>query len=130
MDSDTVCKELGALNTKKATCFDGISSKLLKAAAPVIAEPLTKIFNLSIATGIMPYLWKTAKVTATHKGGSLQDLNNYRPISILPVLSKLVERHVHKHFYAYLTQHNLLHAAQSGFRSKHSLETAKCAKGP
>ena len=65
-----------------------------------------------------------AKVSPLYKNGPHEDVNNYRPISILPVLSKVLEKHVHDCLSAYLNNHNLLHKTQSGFRPQHSCETA------
>ena len=65
-----------------------------------------------------------AKVSPLHKNGPCDDVNNYRPISVLPVLSKILERHVHISLMNYLNEHNLLHPTQSGLRSAHSCETA------
>ena len=58
------------------------------------------------------------------KKGSTDDVNSYRPISILPVVSKILEKHVSSTFYAFLKEQNLLHPKQSGFRSQHSCQTA------
>ncbi len=63
MTKDFVQKQLTGLATNKATGLDGVGPKLLKMAAPVIAEPITRILNLSITTVIFPNIWKTAKVT-------------------------------------------------------------------
>lgn len=75
-------------------------------------------------SGKFPTLWKLAKVIPIHKKGPTDDKGNYRPISVLCVLSKILERHVHDSLYAYLMSHNMLHDGQSGFRAKHSCETA------
>ncbi len=117
-------KGLKALDIHKATGLDGLSAKILKLSAPAISGPITHILNESITTGKFPTKWKTAKITPIHKSGSHSDTNNFRPISILCTLSKLLERHVHNSLYKYLSDHNLLHKAQSGFRKKHSCETA------
>ena len=79
---------------------------------------------MSIKSGIFPDIWKTAKVVPIHKKGSTQDRGNFRPISILSTLSKLIERHIHSAFYAFLKANNLLHLAQSGFRHLFSCESA------
>jgi len=63
-------------------------------------------------------------VTPLHKSGDRKDPNNYRPISVLPILSKFLERHVHNHLYTYLNSNNLLYTRQSGFRRHHGTETA------
>ena len=115
---------LSELDTKKSTGLDYISSKFINLAADIITHSLTKILNLSISTGIFPETWKKSKVFPLHKGGSKNKTENYRPISILPTVSKLLERHVHDWLYTYITAHGLLNDCQSGFRPKHSCFTA------
>lgn len=117
-------KFLKHINLSKATGCDNIGPRLLKIAAPYIAQSITHICNQSIKTSHFPRKWKEAKVTPLHKGGPKDDLNNYRPISILPVISKLLEKHVHDALMAFLTKFQLLHKNQSGFRPNHSCETA------
>ena len=68
--------------------------------------------------------WNTAKVTPTFKSRDPTDVTNYRPISVLPILSKIAERHVHNALYSFLCENDLIYIRQSGFRSKHSTETA------
>ena len=80
------------LSIKKATGLDGISSKHIKISAPVIVSSITKIFNSSISTGIFPDEWKLARVTPVHKNGSPSDVNNYRPISIIPIIENSLKR--------------------------------------
>ena len=113
-----------AIPTGKATGTDGLSIKLLKIAAPAIIESLTKLINICIARGVFPTVWKEAKVTPLHKNGVKCDKNNYRPISVLPVISKVLERHLHNAIHTFLKNNNLLYRFQSGFRRQHSTETA------
>ena len=113
-----------AIPSSKATGLDGISARLLKTAASAIAPSLSKLINICIAGGTFPSAWKEAKVTPIHKGNSKSDKNNYRPISVLPVLSKILERHLHGLLYNFLTENDLLYRLQSGFRKAHSTETA------
>ena len=68
--------------------------------------------------------WNTAKVTPTFKSRDPTDVTNYRPISVLPILSKIAERHVHNALYSFLCENDLIYIRQSCFRSKHSTETA------
>ena len=124
ISKEFLLKEINALDTKKSTGLDGIGPKVLKMSINVIYRPLLKIFNLSINKGVVPSLFKTAKVTPIHKKGPTHDINNYRPISILPVLSKLLEKHIAYHLRNFLEHHKILHIKQSGFRSDHSCETA------
>ena len=121
---DEVIKSICELDSHKATGLDGLSSKILKLSASIIASPLTVIFNQSISYGHFPIQWKTARITPVHKSGSRTDKNNYRPISILCVVSKLLERHYHNCITAVLASYDLLYKGQSGFRRYHSCESA------
>ena len=89
------------LEVKKASGMDGISAHMLKATAHSITPGITQLFNISIKLGRIPDLWKDARVTPIPKGGDPTDLKNYRPISLLSILSKLLERHM----YAVITSH-------------------------
>jgi len=97
---------------------------LLKISAPAISDSLTFLLNFSLTSGQVPSDWKKARVSAIHKKGSKQDAGNYRPISVLPVVSKIMERVVHQQLCAYLHAHNLLTEEQSGFRLMHSTQTS------
>ena len=121
---EKVEKYLKNIDITKATGADTIGPRLLKLAAPYISESLTFICNQSIANSTFPEKWKEAKVTPLHKNGPRDDTNNYRPISVLPVVSKLLEKHVHDSLMVYLSSHSLLHSTQSGFRPNHSCETS------
>ena len=89
-------------DVSKATGTDNIGPRLLKISAPHIADDITFICKHSIRNSSFPNKWKEAKVSPLHKNGPLEDVNNYRPISILPVLSKVLEKHVHDSFSYYL----------------------------
>ena len=77
------------------------------------------MMNISLHSGKFPYVLKEARVFPIHKGGPSENPSNYRPISILPIVSKVIEKHVAKHLFAYLNKYKLLHEAQSGFRKHH-----------
>ena len=119
-----VKKFLSSLNVNKSTGLDNIGPKILKLSADVITPSILYIVNKSISISQFPDLWKEAKVKPLFKSGSKDDINNYRPISILPTVSKLIEKWVEKQFSQYLNEFNLLHKSQSGFRSRHSTESA------
>ena len=85
---------------------------------------LTHIINLSIRCGYFPDEWKISKVLPLYKEDIKSDPNNYRPISILPVVSKIIEKVIFKQLYEYLTHNNLLTVSQHGFRPMHSTLTA------
>ena len=109
----------------KATGNDGVSAKLLRIATPAIADSLCKLINFCIEKQTFPTKWKVGKVTPIYKGqGNRDDKNNYRPITVLPILSKLLEKHICDHLCDFLEENALLHRFQSGFRKFHSTETA------
>ena len=89
---------LRKLDIRKAAGLDNIDAKFLKLAAPFILKTVKEIHNLSINTKTFPTSWKVAKVSSLYKNNSKDDPNKYRPISVLPILSKLLERHVADHF--------------------------------
>ena len=124
VDEFFIQNQLQNLNVNKATGIDNISAKYLKIAAPAITKPLTKILNLSIQNGTFPDSLKKAKVTPIYKRGSKTDVNNFRPISVLPILNSIYERHVSSCMTTYLDENNLIYELQSGFRRLHSCQTA------
>ena len=83
---------VSSLWVNKATGLDGISARLLKEACPEIVPSLTHIINLSIRCGYFPDEWKISKVLPLYKEDIKSDPNNYRPISILSVVSKIIEK--------------------------------------
>jgi hypothetical protein len=93
-----VFKELENLDISKSTGIDGLGPRILKLSAPFIADSLTHIINLSLCTGIFPSTLNNARVTALHRGGDNTDVNNYRPISVLPTVSKIFEKIVYKQY--------------------------------
>lgn len=100
--------------------IDGISSNILKQIIPNIAIPMVHIFNTSMFTGIVPSKLKVAKVIPIFKAGDKHSFNNYRPISILPALSKILERLIYNRIINFVNKHNILTPDQFGFRPKHS----------
>ena len=124
VSANFVINEISKMDSNKATGNDNISCRLLKLACPVVAKSLTSIINLSLKKGCVPRLWKSAKVLPLHKSGDTSCLKNYRPISVLPVLSKILERAVYNQLFQFISDHNLLHSNQSGFRPMHSTTTA------
>lgn len=91
---DFVRTQLLNLKVNSATGIDNLGAKLLSCAASIIAPHIARICYLSITCSTMPKRWKFARVTAIFKGDDHTDMNCYRPISILPLLSKILERHV------------------------------------
>ena len=123
IERDVVLKHLKSINISKATGLDGIPGRFLRDAAEVVAAPLTHIFNLSLSSSIVPDDFKLAKVTPLYKGKSHADPNNYRPISVLSVMSKILERIVYDQVQSYLDERKIIYPFQSGFRKSFSTNT-------
>ena len=119
-----VLNQLQKLTVNKATGIDDISAKYLKLAAPGIANTLTKFFNLSIQNGTFPDILKKVKVTPIFNYGNKADVNNFRLISVLPVLTSIFERLVSNCMTSFWEKYNLIYELQSGFRRLHSCQTA------
>ena len=110
---------LRALNARKAPGFDGIPTRLLVILKDEIVHCVHRIFTLSLTSGTLPTDWKSATVTPIYKErGNRQVATNYRPISLLSVLSKCLEKLVFKRLYSHLDQFLPIH--QSGFRQRDS----------
>ena len=112
------------LPNKVSSGYDNISNILLKNIKPWIVNPLVGIFNSSLTTGMFPKLMKTAIVIPLHKGQSALELSNYRPISLLLTLSKLLEKVMYTRAYDFLSNTYQIYEIQYGFRAKHSCQHA------
>lgn len=104
--------------------LDGISAHLIKSIGQAIVKPLSHIVNLSFSQGIFPSQLKKAYVIPIYKGGDSQLLKNYRPVSVLPVFSKIFESLMYDRLKEYITEHNILYEHQFGFRKGHSTQVA------
>ena len=112
------------LPSKKSCGPDGLSNCTLKKLCKELAKPLEILFNQSLKEGVYPQQMKEALVVPLHKGKSKQETTNYRPISLLITMSKLLEKIMYKHIYGFMTDNNLIFASQHGFRNKYSCESA------
>ena len=117
-------KVLNKLRSKPSAGYDGISVILLKFLSPALLPSLTLIINQSLVTGLFPNKLKLAKVVPLFKKGDDKIVDNYRPLSLLPSISKLFEKIVFNQLFEYFTQNNLFHNNQYGFRQEHSTEHA------
>ena len=93
---------------------------IIKSMYDSFLYPLTYVLNLSITQGTFPDSMKIAKVIPLYKSGEKMKINNYRPISILPVFSKLLERIMYNRIISFIDKHDILYPHQFGFRTKHS----------
>ena len=123
IDSTMILDMLTKTNISKAPGIDTLSGTFIRDGAEIISGPLAQIINLSIQTSKFPDLCKIAKLIALFKKGSRTEAKNYRPISLLPLLSKIFEKVVHIQTDNFFTANQILYTHQSGFRSKHSTET-------
>ena len=106
---------LHGLSSNKATGIDKISCKIIKLAIPVISDSLTLIFNQAITLSSFPDEWKIARVIPLYKNGQRNIPGNYRPMSVLPAISKIMERILYDQLHSYLTTFELLSDFQFGF---------------
>ena len=112
------------LKNKTSSGIDGISNQLLKSAKNVLVKPITTIVNQMIVTGIFPDNLKISKVIPLYKEKDQTLLSNYRPIALLPSISKIFEYVLLEQITNYLLDNNMLSPQQYGFRSNHSTELA------
>ena len=113
-----------SLPSNKAPGCDKVNAKILKDSSPVIAPILTSLINDSFSLGSFPLQWKKAEIVPILKSGDSEEPANTRPISLLPILSKVCERAAHSQLVNFLDSSNIIHQMQSGNRKFHSTETS------
>ncbi|CAF4409801.1 unnamed protein product, partial [Didymodactylos carnosus] len=112
-------KILRKLDPSRA-CSPGITNRMLKQMVPSLVTPLTKLVYESFESSVFPDRWKNGVINPLYKSGDFLDPSNYRPITLLPALSKIPERLVHRQLYNHLVKNKLLSPFQSGFVAKDS----------
>ena len=112
------------LKSKSSYGYDKLSMKLIKGIIDKISLPLSLIFNKSFSTGLFPEGLKIARIIPVLKSGDKNDIKNYRPISLLPSLSKIIEKIILNKLITFFDKHNILNMHQHGFRPKYSTSTA------
>ncbi len=123
-DDEEVAKIISNMKSKNSSGHDKINSNLLKKLKNELKHPISLLINKSINSGIFPDIYKIAEVIPIHKAKDREILNNYRPISLLPTFSKILEKILHIRLYKYLQKNNILNPSQYGFRPKHSTTDA------
>ena len=113
-----------SLKRNRAPGHDGLDVNIITSVYQLIKKPLLKIFNESLNLSIFPENMKIAKVTPIFKSGKKELPKNYRPISVLPCFSKILEKIMYNRVYNYLNDNNLLFYKQFGFRKGHSTDDA------
>ena len=119
-----VIKIIHSLKSKNSHGYEEIMSRILKINAPHIISPLMNIFNNVLRSGIFPDRMKYSIIKPLHKKGTTDKLENYRPISLLTCLSKILEKIIYKRLYVFLENHKILSEDQYGFREKLSTYSA------
>ena len=117
-------KLISNLNERKSPGADNIGPKIIKKSAAVIAKPLVYLYNLSFSTGCVPDKLKIAKVVPVFKKGDPSNPGNYRPISLLSIFDKLLEKLMYSRLYSHLQSNDVLYKYQFGFRANHSTSLA------
>ena len=112
------------LKRKKSTDLDEIPPWLLKDSSSLLSKPTAHIINISLNTSVYPTDWKRTKIIPLYNAGQHNKLDNYRPISVIPAVSKIIEKIVHQQLFDYLEDNNLLEDDQYGFRCCRSTEMA------
>ena len=120
---DYILKFLKNINEDKAAGIDNLSGKFLKDGAAVLAKPISQVCNLSIKYSHFPTDCKIAKLKPLFKKGSRTAPKNYRLISLLPLISKIIEKVIHAQTQKYLDDYNILYRYQSGFRKSYSTDS-------
>ena len=115
-----ILKIVSKFNANKSAGHDNIGNFIIKKVQSEIVKPLTSIFNLSLSTGIVPDKLKIAKVIPIYKKSNVDVFSNYRPVSLLPCFSKILERLVFDRCTDYIDANGILNDKQFGFRPKHS----------
>ena len=119
-DPNEVSKILNKSKAKTSCGHDNLSMMFIKNISSAICHPLSVIINKSMQSGIVPDCMKLAKVIPIHKSKNKDVFDNYRPISLLPTISKILERVMHNRIYNFLKSNDILYAKQFDFRPKHS----------
>lgn len=119
-EENVIADLLRSLKTKKATGPDGIPASVLKATATCLANPLSKLFTRFFEASFVPYQWRVSQVVPIHKKRSRSDPKNYRPVSLLPIIGKIMEKVIASKIRMHLEDEEILSNAQFGFRRQHS----------
>ena len=123
VSSVSILKILKEYKTNKATGVDNLAGRFLKDCSNTLCTPIAKIWNLSIKLASFPDKYKVAKIRPLYKKDFRTDPKNFRPISLLPLVAKIIERIILDQTMNFLWDNNVLYKYQSGFRKFHSKDT-------
>ena len=115
---------INTLKNNKSTVPSSIPKKLFKQVKKPLSDPVTLLINLTFSEGKFPSILKVGKIFPVHKKGCKTEVTNYRPISLLSNISKIIEKVVHDRLYMFLEQNNAFYNYQFGFINNHSANYA------
>ena len=124
VDDVFILNAIKQLKNGKAAGPDKVPTTIVKDVGDLVSKPLSMIFNSSLANGMFPDIWKLARVTPIFKSGAKKDVNNYRPISVISIFSRILERIVHDQMFDFLLENNVITKNQSAFRKLYSTITS------
>ena len=124
VSTNDIYQIIRSLKNKKSSGYDGLNAIFVKKINSAITYPLSIIINQSLLSGIVPDDLKIAKIIPLFKKKDDTKFENYRPIALLPIFSKILEKVVFRQMYKYVTDNDILSKSQHGFRNNHSTETA------
>ena len=120
VNPNTIYRALSKLKNEKSTGTDNIPKQALEVSKDVVTNWLTDISNACIKHKVFPHDFKVGRVTPISKAVKKEDLNNYRPITVLPTIARIFEKLIYEQLYSYLVDNGVLGNPQWGFRSFHS----------
>ena len=123
-DKEEIANIISSLNSNKASVPNSVPYRILFLLKNDVSKQLTDLFNLSFFTGVFPSVLKTAKVVPVFKKDSKLDYSNYRPISLLSNIEKILEKLMYKRLYTFLSNNNIIYNLQFGFRQQCSTSHA------
>lgn len=123
-DDNEIKKIIHSLNKTNSTGYDSVCTRIIKTCADELAPWLTYFVNACFTEGIFPSSLKITVVKPLFKSGERSDLNNYRPIALIPVLSKIFEKVMHARLTSFLTKNDIIREEQNGFRKGRSTARA------
>jgi hypothetical protein len=123
-DTSEIFNFISAIETSKASGHDGLNAAFVKACIVPNSIFLSELINKCFESGTFPSALKIARIVAVHKGGSKSDINNYRPISILSLFSKIIEKCIYNRFFKFLDSSKFFTSFQYGFRSNSNTSSA------
>ena len=119
-DASEIRQIIHSLQPKKSTSHNNLSPLVLKLFGEQIDMPLSILINMSMSEGIVPHELKNAKIIPVHKSNAKDDISNYKPILLLPSISKILGKVVYKRTFHFIQTNTILNSNQYGFREKHS----------